>query len=129
MAARLAIKLEAFLEERTDGRLRSIVKYEDQSYDVVYLREDVAGEYTDEQIKRAVDESILDSISAPVYEDVFSDDHGELICLVQCYENVVEMNFVLDDGVGAVVALDEKALAETSGLVADARDIVIEERT
>jgi hypothetical protein len=48
--------------------------------------------------------------------------------MVKCYENVVEMNFVLGDGVGAAVALDAAAMSEAHGLVGEAREIVIEER-
>lgn len=70
----------------------------------------------------------MDSLSAPIYKDTFSEDHGELTCMVQCFEIVIEMNFVLEDGVGAAVALDAEAFAETQGLVAEAREIVIEER-
>lgn len=70
----------------------------------------------------------MDSLTAPIYKNTFSEDHGELTCLVQCFENVIEMNFVLSDGVGAAVALDAEAMADSHGLVAEARQIVIEER-
>lgn len=128
MAYQMVTRLERFLKERTGEYLRSIVKYENTEFDILYLRGDVADQYTEEEIEAAVSESIMDSIGAPVYEDVFSDEHGDLTCLVQCYENVVEMNFVLESGVGAVVAVDEEVLSNTSGLVANAREIVVEER-
>lgn len=128
MAERMASRLEEFFEERTDGHLRSIVNYEQREFDIVYLREDVAAQYSEEEIRAAVDESIMDSIAAPVYGNVFLDDHGELTCLVQCYKNVIEMNFVLSEGVGTAVALDEEALRNESGLIAEARRIVLEER-
>ncbi|WP_188424866.1 hypothetical protein [Haloferax sulfurifontis] len=128
MATKMASRLEEYFEERTNGNLRSIVKYNQDSHDVVYLRDDVADRYTEDNIKKAVDESRLDSLTAPVYKDTFAEDHGELTCLVQCFENVIEMNFVLRDGVGAAIALDAEAFAETQGIVAEARKIVIEER-
>jgi hypothetical protein len=128
MAMRMASRLEEFFEERTDGNLRSIVKYDHDSHDAVYLRDDVAEQYTEDEIKKAVDDSRMDSLTAPIYKDTFAEDHGELTCLVQCFENVIEMNFVLEDGVGAAVALDAEAFAESQGIVAAAREIVIEER-
>ena len=128
MAQRIGTRLEEFFEERTDGYLRSIINYEDREYEIVYLREDVAEEYTEEELREAVDESIMDSLAAPVYGHVFSEDHGELTCLVQCFANVIEMNFVLADGVGTAVALDVEAMGEATGMVADARQIVLEER-
>ncbi|WP_418286867.1 hypothetical protein [Halorubrum sp. DTA46] len=128
MATRMATRLENFFEQRTDENLRSIVKYEEESYDIVYLRDDVAEQYTTEEIESAVDDSRMESLTAPIYEDTYSEDHGQLTCLVQCFENVIEMNFVLEDGVGAAVALDAEAMADAHGLVAEARAIVMEER-
>ncbi|QCS44418.1 hypothetical protein [Natrinema versiforme] len=128
MATRMATRLENFFEQRTDGHLRSIVKYEENSYEIVYLRDDVAEQYTTEEIESAIDDSRMESLTAPIYEDTYSGDHGNLTCLVQCFENVIEMNFVLEDGVGAAVALDAKAMADAHGLVAEARRIVLEER-
>lgn len=128
MAERMATRLEAFFDDRVPGRLRSIVKYEEREYDIVYLREDVAQQYTEGEIQGAMDEAVVDSIAAPLYGHVFADDHGDLTCLVQCYENVVELNFVLSEGVGAAVALDEGALRNESGLIDGARQILIETR-
>lgn len=128
MATRMASRLEDFFEQRTDGKLRSIVKYEEDSFEIVHLRDDVADQYTEEEIKDAIDDFRMDSLTAPIYKNTFSEDHGELTCLVQCFEDVIEMNFVLSDGVGAAVALDAEAMTDSHGLVAEARQIVIEER-
>ncbi|GGC55948.1 hypothetical protein [Haloferax sulfurifontis] len=125
---RVTSRLEEYFEGRTDGNLRSIVKYNEDSHDVVYLRDDVADGYTEDEVKKSVDASRMDSLTAPIYTDTFSKDHGELTCLVQCFKNVIEMNFVLKDGVGAAIAIDAEAFSENQGLVAGAREIVIEER-
>lgn len=128
MATKMASRLEEFFTERVNENLRSIVTYEEDRFEVVYLRDDVSGKYTDPEIDAAIDESRMESLAAPIYAGLFSEDHGELNRMVKCYENVIEMNFVLDDGIGAAVALDSEALSEAAGLVADARRIVIEER-
>lgn len=128
MATKVTSRLEEFFKQRTDGSLRSIVKYEPDDFEIVHLRNDVAEQYTEREIDESVDDLRMESLSAPIYEDSFSEDHGELTCMVKCFENVVEMNFVLDDGVGAAVALDEEALSEAHGLVEEAREIVIDER-
>lgn len=127
MATRMASRLEDFFEQRTDGKLRSIVKYEEDSFEIVHLRDDVVDQYTEEEIEDVIDDSRMDSLTAPIYKNTFSEDHGELTCLVQCFEDVIEMNFVLFDGVGAAVALDAE-MTDSHGLVAEARQIVIEER-
>lgn len=129
MGTRMASRLKAFFQERAPGMLRSIVKYEHDSFETVFVRDDVAAQYSQEELKHAIDESRMDSLAAPIYEDTYSEDHGDLTCLVQCFENVIEMNFVLEDGVGAAVALDAAAFADAQGIVAEARQIVLEERT
>jgi len=128
MATRMATRLESFFEQRTDGNLRSIVKYEEDTYEIVHFRDDVAEQYTTDELESAIDESRMESLTAPIYENTFSEDHGQLTCLVQCFENVIEMNFVLEDGIGAAVALDAEAMSDAHGLVAEARRIVLEER-
>lgn len=128
MALKMASRLEAFFEEAVGDNLRSIVKYEPGKAEIVYMRDDVAKKYSDKGIANVIDDARMDAFAAPIYENNFSDDHGDLTCLVQCFENAVEMNFVLDKMAGAAVGLDIEALEETHGLVAEARQIVVEER-
>ncbi|WP_336360939.1 hypothetical protein [Haladaptatus sp. ZSTT2] len=128
MAMRIATRLEEFFTKRAEGNLRSIIKYDHDGTEVVYLREDVAARYSAEEVEEAVEDSVMESLFAPVYGDIYNDDHGELTCMIKCFENVIEMNFVVDDGVGASVALDANAMTGARGLVADARAIVLEER-
>lgn len=128
MASRLAGRLETFFQEESDGNLRSIIKYEMDDRELTYIRDDVAEQYSAEELEDAIDDSRMESLSAPMYEDIYSEGHGDITCLVKCFENVVEMNFVLDDGIGSVVALDVEALDGNYGLVSQARNIVEEER-
>lgn len=128
MASRLAGRLETFFQEETGGNLRSIIKYEMDELELTYIRDDVAEQYSTEELEAAVDDLRMGSWSAPMYEGIYSEDHGDITCLVKCFENVIEMNFVLDDGVGAVVALDVEALDGSYGLVSEARAIVEAER-
>lgn len=128
MASRLAGKLETFFKEETGGNLRSIIKYEMDERELTYIRDDVAEQYSPEELEEAIDDSRMESWSAPMYKGIYSEGHGDITCMVKCFENVVEMNFVLDDGVGSVVALDVEALERSHGLVSQAREIVEEER-
>jgi|AntRauMinimDraft_4_1070384.scaffolds.fasta_scaffold00879_5 hypothetical protein len=129
MVAQMASRLRDFFEERTDSGLRSIVTYDFESVDIVYLRDDVASQSTEAEIASAIDESRMQSMSVPIYEAVFPRNHGKFECMVTHFENVVEMNFALDDGAGAAVALDAEAMDETQGLVSEAREIVMDERS
>lgn len=121
-------RLEEFFEERAGDELRSIIAYDEDGHELVFLREDVAAQYTEDELCDAIDGSRLESLYSPIYEDVYADDHGDLQCLIQCFDDVIEINFALGDGEGAAVAIDATAMAETHGIVADARKIIVEER-
>lgn len=121
-------RLESFFHERAGDALRSIIAYDQGDHELVFLRDNVAAKYTDDELCGAIDGSRLESLYSPIYEDVYSADHGELQCLIQCFDDVIEINFVLGDGVGAAVALDATAMADAHGLLADARSIIVEER-
>lgn len=128
MATGMASRLEDYFEQRTDGHLRSIVAYEAESFDIVYLRDDVADQYSEGELEEAVDDSRMESLVAPIYDDIFTPEHGDLTCMVKCFEQAIEMNFVLSEGRGAAVALDAAAMGDAHGLVAEAREIVMDER-
>lgn len=128
MVSGFAGRLEAFLKEEAGEYLRSIIKYEMDAQELTYIRDDVVDLYSTEELESAIDNSRMESLSVPMYESIYSGDHGDITCLVKCFEHVVEMNFVLDDGLGAIVALDVEALEESHQLVSQARKIVEEER-
>lgn len=128
MATKMASRLKELFSQRTGDSLRSIIKYKPKSSEIIFLRDDIAERYTRRELERAIDDSRMESMTAPIYKNTFATDHGELTCMVKCFEDVAEMNFVLGDGVGAAVALDEKALTESHGLMAEARAIIIDER-
>jgi hypothetical protein len=127
MAAETIPRFRELFEDHAGEHLRSIVRYECDDYEVVSLREDVAVQYNDRELYEAVDQNRLDSLAPPVYEETFADDHGDMTCLIECFENVVDMNFILDDGIGVIVTLDAEAMAESHGLIATAHEILVAE--
>lgn len=129
MSSRVASRLQEFFEDHTNGGLRSIVTYDTGDIEVVYLRDDVAAQYSDDELAKAIDESRLESLHAPLYEHTFSKEHGDLQCMIACFENVIEMNFAIDDGVGAAVAIDAEAMDDAHGIISEARNLVLEERS
>jgi len=127
MAAETIPRFQQFFEEHAGEHLRGIVRYRPDGYEVIYLREDVAAQCDGQELYEALDQNRLDSLAPPVYEDAFADDHGDMTCLVQCFENVVDMNFVLDDGIGVIVTLDAAAMAEAHEIIAEAHEILAAE--
>lgn len=128
MNQQVASELQEFFEAEAKAELRSIVRYDLEGVEVEYIRDDVEEQYSEAEVAKAVDESRLDSLHAPLYEHTFSKDHGELQCMITCFENVIEMNFAIADGVGTAVAIDSEAMDEAHGLISEARNIVLRER-
>lgn len=124
----IASRIEGLLAQRVGGATQSVVKYEPDGFEIAHLRDDVAEQYDESDIETVVDDARMASLTVPRQVDIFAEEHGDLTCLAACFENVIEMNFVLDDGEGVAVALDAEAFGAAHGLISDAREIVIEER-
>lgn len=102
-------RLIDFLEDVVDDELRSVTWYDGGDFEILYARDDVLAEYTEEEVEDVIDELTMTSLSKPVKEDIYA--HGELECLVECYEGGIEMQFVLGDGEGIAISLEPQAFA------------------
>jgi hypothetical protein len=127
MVAQTVPPFQNFFEEQVGDHLRSIVRYEHDEFEVMYLRDDVAAQYDDRELYDAIDQCRLDSLTPPVYEDAFSEDHQEMTCLVQCFEDTIDMNFIVEDGVGVIVGLDSEAMSDTHSLITEAYSTIASE--
>ncbi|SEK63662.1 hypothetical protein [Haloferax larsenii] len=128
MVTKMARRLKEFFEERTAGDLRSVVVYEQNEFEVSYLRDDVAAEYTEREVATAVDDTRTESLMAPVYGDLYTDDHDDLICTIKVFPSVVEMNFVRSSAEGVAVALDAGVFEDSDGLVTEARAVAADDQ-
>lgn len=98
-----------FLRELVGDDLRSVIWHDPGDFEVVYAREDVLTAYSDGEIEDVVDELLMTSFSKSVKERVYT--HGELECLVEYYEDGVEMHVILEGGEGIAVGFDRQAVA------------------
>jgi hypothetical protein len=113
-----------FLESRVGDDLRSVIYYEPEDFEVVYIRSDVAALYDEEDLSRVMNDARIASVSAPYERSIFPESNGELQCTVRCFENVTEFNFVRSDGTGLTVSLEAGVLGEASSLVGRVREEV-----
>lgn len=119
-------ELQDFLEQEAGDYLRSIIEYQEEEYEIIFIRDDVQEQYSLGEIDRAIKDSKLESLSGEYYESLFSEDHGDLQCIVKCFERVIEMNFALNDAQGIGIALDAEAMDQAHGLVTEARRIALQ---
>ncbi|WP_435178668.1 DUF7522 family protein [Halorussus sp. AFM4] len=101
--------LTEFLRERVGDHLRSVLAYDDEGADLLYVRDDVADQYTDEEMARVADDVRLEAIDKPHQESLY--EHGRLDATVRSFEDAVEMHFPHDETSGTAVALDGEVFA------------------
>lgn len=122
MSARAAQRLSEFLRGQVGDDLRRIVEYDHDGYEVVYRHDDVI-DRDDSAWEEIVQDAQLEAISTDYYGQLFPPDHGELECMVKYFENAVELNFARPNGSGIVISIDAEAMADTHGLVSEAKRI------
>lgn len=124
MSAEAARELAVVLQGRSSGYLRSIVYYEADGYGVLFLRDDVEAEYDEDELDRAFEDARLEALSKPYQEDLYT--HGELNCVVRCFEEGVEMQFAITRTAGVAVAFDKGVLTEQRSVVGECLSVLRE---
>ena len=99
--------LATFVEERVESHLRSVIWYDQGDFEILYGRADVLSRYSTVEIDEVIDELALESREKPLKEQLYT--HGSLNCTIQCYEDGIEMHFVVSEGEGVAIGLDADA--------------------
>lgn len=101
--------LTEFLREYVGDHLRSVIHYDEEQSEVLFVREDVADKYTADEIDQVVRDVRLEAVEKPHQESLYA--HGPLNVTVRCFEDAVEMHFPHDETSGTAVALDGEVFA------------------
>lgn len=96
--------LTEFLKECVGDHLRSVIFYDDHGGEVLYVRDDVADKYTDEDIHEVVQDVRLEAVEKPHQESLYA--HGSLNCTLRSFGDAIELHFPHDKTSGTAVALD-----------------------
>ncbi|WP_135851146.1 DUF7522 family protein [Halorussus salinus] len=122
MSVTSAEALTTFLRDRVGDHLRSVIYYDDDGGDVLYVRDDVADEYTERDIKEVVRDVRLEAVEKPHQEDLYA--HGPLNYTVRSFEDAVEMHFLHDETSGTAVALDREVFASHDTFIGECLDVI-----
>lgn len=106
MAVQRVKRLTEFLQEEVGDQLRSVIAYSEEGYNIVFLRDDLQGVYTDEDLDQIMESSRLEAFERPLILDSYADDHGGLTCQVKCFEHAVEVNIILTEFAGIAIGMD-----------------------
>jgi hypothetical protein len=119
MPATATEALQEFLADEVGDAVRMIARYDVNGYEVVFRREDVTHD-----VDMAVEDHRLEALSTDHFRRLFGPGHGDLTCIVKCFEDAVEMNFPLSKTHGVGVSLDAAAMAESKLFVGACRDVL-----
>lgn len=119
-----ATDLAAYLKEHAGESVHRILYYELEHYEVIYLREDVADRYPEAKLAEIAREARFEAIEAPMYEDMYTPDHGPLQSQIKWYTNVVELNFPLNEHTGYTIALETATLQNLPQLITNIQTIL-----
>jgi hypothetical protein len=109
MSTSSAEALTEFLRDHVGNHLRSVIYYDEDGGEVLYVRDDVADQYTDDDVEQVVRDVRLEAVDKSHQEDLYA--HGPLNATVRCFEDAVEMHFPHDETSGTAVALDGEVFA------------------
>lgn len=118
-------KLATYLCERAEEFVRSVGYYTDEEYELVYMREDVAAQYTEDELQAVIDDLRLEGLATPRQESLYV--LGKLNCTVRCFNAGVVMHFPHDRTSGTVAVLEYDAATQLHSFIAGCLNEIYDE--
>lgn len=101
------------LQDEVGDALRSVAVYDENGYEFEFIRDDVEGTYTIEEIEKVYDDLVIQGLSREFLEQLFH--AGQLQCSMYGFEEATMFHFTGGDYSGLFVSIDR-----TRGLDLDA---------
>lgn len=106
-----------FLLDRAGDAVRSVVRYDVDDSEVLFIRDDVDEGYSAVEIEMVIAALRREGERAERQEHVHA--HGKLNCIVRAFDDGLEMHFPYGDAEGVAVALEPQAAKQLYGFVDD----------
>lgn len=106
-----------FVLDRAGDAVRSVVHYHADDSEVLFLRDDVADNYSALGVETVVAALRREGERSGRQEHVYA--HGELNCIVRAFDGGLEMHFPYGDSEGLAVALEPRAAEHLYSFVDD----------
>ncbi|SEV81654.1 DUF7522 family protein [Natrinema salifodinae] len=106
------------LASRFGDDLRSVGYYDEGDNDHVYIREDIEAEYDAADLENVFREARLEAIDQDHQESLYV--HGELQCVLRCFEKAIEVHLIKNQQKGVVAAVETGAIDDLQGTIESA---------
>ncbi|MDZ7689170.1 MAG: hypothetical protein U5J64_10760 [Halobacteriales archaeon] len=115
-------ELVEFLRDEVGDSLRAVGKYDREGYRVLYARDDVVDEFSQEDIEKIHHEMVLKGLGNQHIESLFNDE--ELECSIYQFESIVRLHFVKEDYLGHYVSFDYSGEINPSRIVDNCKELL-----
>lgn len=112
-----AKELVTFVQHRAGNLVRSVAYFDEDTRAVLYARDDVADQYSDDETDVVFNDLSFDALGKAYTEQLYP--HGELNCIVRCFEDGIELHFPHGATSGTAIALEPHAVTDLEGLIND----------
>lgn len=106
--------------ERAGQTVRSVARYDADTTEVLFLRDDVAEHYEPTSIEAVLRDLRQEGEQATRQEHLYA--HGELNSIIRCFDGGIEMHFPYGESAGLAVALEPPAAQNLYEFVDDCLD-------
>lgn len=115
MSLTISDSIAELCQQEAGAYLRTVVHYENSDYEMLYLRDDVADEYTTSELTKYYDELSVEEEREKRQTDVLN--VGNHHATLRMYDDALILHFPQGDDIGTVISFDPEAGRECSQFV------------
>jgi len=110
------------LRDEVDDALRSVAVYDEEGYEIEYIREDVEGAYSTDEIEEVYDDLVIQGLSREFLEQLFH--AGDLQCSMYGFEEATMFHFTGGEYTGLFVSMDRTAGMDLDAIISTCKAAV-----
>ena len=116
-------RLSTYLNERVDDLLRGVAHYQQDEFEVVYLRDDIR----ERRHREEVDKMLTRIKQEGTDEEERSFPFGHLHATLRIFDETIFMHFPIENQTGVVVSLEPEVAQSLNSFVGDCLDHIYDE--
>lgn len=100
-------ELRSVVADRFGDELRSVASYDDDGFELRYIRDDVDALYDDRDYARVFRTLRLEAMDRPTQDSLYA--HGDLLCTYRVYEDATVIHVATSETQGVLISVDTGA--------------------
>jgi hypothetical protein len=111
-------RLVEFLREKAGPALRVVARYDGDSYEFRFTRDDIESQYSRAELRQHVESFRMDeNVGNALERDLHAGDHH---CSLRVFDETVILNFTQGAGVGTIISLEPTAGRDLLSFITEA---------